>query len=1452
MTDFKQEIEKVVDKRKKLYKENPDDMESRFNGEKESAKEYNGRQLLELLQNADDEKSTCVSIELDTEKSTLKISNGGTDCTPFSIEGIKSLMIPNRSPKKGEKYIGNKGLGFRSLVTWSEEIGIITNGVKITFSRDIADCIYKSMFSKEQRQQHKTGLAFFAIPEIEEYKDVHSNFTTSIIIKYIKEYEQNIQGQLNELVPELMLFLNHIDTIKIDIDNDDIIKEHKKAKLQRWNVREKEGTFPKDILGENDEQTKYQVKIAFSDDMKNNEKRLFSYFPTRVGIAMPFIVHGTFDLNSSRNDLNDSKKNKWVLSKLAKLIVKTAEEIAQKDIPTHALRMFQYDGSPGILENLGFYKKLERYKRHLRIFPCTDGKFRKLKDTIYNQQLSAFVVKTNNKDLFPNLLIPDGEMESLIKAFRGCSPLAYKDFNTDDMNALSKRIENIDHRAELIHILHSNEIKDISIFLDSHKKIINYDTDIFTPASKDASIELPNYINITFMHQDLFDALIKQFNIADSDKARNLQCQLKDIGKVHSYEPRPVIEKIISQTKNELENAPDKASIIKQMVQCLYKNYNLFESTQIERSVPLLNEKGEVQNAEYLYLPNANTQLIFDGVFTAEQYLKSHKYFELETEKNISYTHIEGFFMWLGVNKFPKMEKDPNDSAYVKKCLQNIPEYNGCYSTDSETVQKLEKIINNIKVQDKGLEKILLWFLLHKDLNKLILSAQTIWYSKDKQYANGNSEVKYSYIAWQMQQTSIFKDYLIDGKGYNDFQIDYEYIIEKTNTSERDIDNILLKIGAVEHFHELSIERVRQLLQERSEKEIIQGIQTLYEKCVRHYSKNRTALQDANIDLLAKKDDQLAYFDPQEVYYSDRKLPKYILKNHAIIYLPKRVGKNQVCAFFGIQEPLFSMTVNKVEEHKSITKQFYEKFKQLTPYILAYRCQNIDSDTEYENQLKKLKNIRIKLCSVIEISDGDDLENYDYITDRDTHYIKVNADASWQGICSEYEFQTAFADILGLAFDVESVEYVGDMLDKEEAYIKKKTIHELGDEALKKAHKALGKDSEMIIFWRCIYNISNKSHSHIFDDKKQADIDIANRIKWDLGLDSDIENISYENLSNDTDKVITLSKKLQISPDELNGKLPNDNKLNFKQYHVEQLQQKFGTQKENVVRKIYQYCEDHDQKQQFIEKCTYYKEANYREYIQDKSKNNKDTFTIDYDNIVEQYINKHFDYIQGVQPTQTDWREIVKNNKQRYPNNLENEDLNSLLCFKNVDDKIRSIINQCSSDDKTDVMDDLGTVTDNDIIPDIIDTELTKPEFSIDNTTKTKTGGRRHSQRQQQERKKRGDRAEQIALQSLKQQYDEDNVRHISKDDDSAGYDIEYYNGENWKKVEVKVLSNGEFFISKNQYKFAKEYQKNYEIFLVDIDNNKCYRISKNAFQHIENNKKPNEFKVIYELLHIS
>ena len=148
--DFLIQIDRFIAENRGIFRISPSRIISDFQGEEGLRKAYDGRQLLEMLQNADDAGAEKVLIHLDTNAHTLTFANTGV---PFSAEGIGSLMIRDLSTKRGrKKMIGNKGLGFRSILNWSDKITIVSNGHNMTFSRVIAKREFLSIMCDEKKR----------------------------------------------------------------------------------------------------------------------------------------------------------------------------------------------------------------------------------------------------------------------------------------------------------------------------------------------------------------------------------------------------------------------------------------------------------------------------------------------------------------------------------------------------------------------------------------------------------------------------------------------------------------------------------------------------------------------------------------------------------------------------------------------------------------------------------------------------------------------------------------------------------------------------------------------------------------------------------------------------------------------------------------------------------------------------------------------------------------------------------------------------------------------------------------------------------------------------------------------------------------------------------------------------------------------------------------------------
>ena len=111
-------------KRIKGYRNEPSRLREDAENESAIVDDYQGRAVLELLQNADDAQFNPDSdsnsqrigdnfVEFELGKKLLIVRNGGY---PISPDGVKSLSGTHISPKDKKVMIGNKGIGFKSVL----------------------------------------------------------------------------------------------------------------------------------------------------------------------------------------------------------------------------------------------------------------------------------------------------------------------------------------------------------------------------------------------------------------------------------------------------------------------------------------------------------------------------------------------------------------------------------------------------------------------------------------------------------------------------------------------------------------------------------------------------------------------------------------------------------------------------------------------------------------------------------------------------------------------------------------------------------------------------------------------------------------------------------------------------------------------------------------------------------------------------------------------------------------------------------------------------------------------------------------------------------------------------------------------------------------------------------------------------------------------------------------
>jgi len=587
-------------------------MTGAYRREIDRSKGYHGRQLLELLQNADDEAENKEnpSVLIKLEQDRLIIANNGT---PFSKEGLLSLMYSDNSPKiKRQKKIGYKGLGFRSILNWSQSIGIKSGPFSIEFSKENAIGFLnkllenhpelKTEIEKASTENEKYPIATLAVPKWKETYDIDaSEYDTYVVINFSTDkVRHDIQQQINELRMEVALFLNNLRKIKLESPerNESIVRippeddakddtkddDYEKIQLKdengkvinskKWRIFSNTGELPERLR--QDEMTKqfeYDLRIAVSENIDDDINRLFSFFRTEVKFPFPAIIHGTFDLDGTRNHLNKNEVNEFLLEKLAELMIDTAKQLTQvaEDVNWDAMKLLAKKGEfDEKVEKMGFYEKLlDKMKSH-KLIPVISNKYMAVDEnpvffeTPYTEILKKF------PEVFHELAFhtSDSDVQQLMEDLE-IDEYGPKDF-IDKLNQVSALL-NINDRAELILKIASDYFsyfktimkRDMpSLFVGESGNVIDSKIQSLLPPER-SRFQLPGNVTITFISNQLFQILK---NKSHAKTGRSLAEKLNCFN-IQEYSFDSVIRRIVTSTNRDIRKNPgNKEEHIKNML----------------------------------------------------------------------------------------------------------------------------------------------------------------------------------------------------------------------------------------------------------------------------------------------------------------------------------------------------------------------------------------------------------------------------------------------------------------------------------------------------------------------------------------------------------------------------------------------------------------------------------------------------------------------------------------------------------------------------------------------------------------------------------------------------------------------------------------------------------------------------------------------------------------------
>uniref|UniRef100_A0A804M5T2 Protein NO VEIN C-terminal domain-containing protein n=1 Tax=Zea mays TaxID=4577 RepID=A0A804M5T2_MAIZE len=301
--------------------------------------------LLELVQNADDNtypedvEATLAFILQEDGIAVLNNERG------FSAENIRALCDIGNSTKKGSNqgYIGNKGIGFKSVFRVTDAPEIHSNGFHVKF--DITDGQIGFVLPTAVPPYSTTS--FSRMLSVEDDKDAHSLWNTCILLPFRSKFREctgmcSIVSLFSDLHPSLLLFLHRLKCIKFknlfddtllimrrEILGDGIVRISHGIETMSWLVVSKrlQGTIVRHDVCTTEIAVAFTLQQTEEGDYEPYLKQqpVFAFLPLR-NYGLKFILQGDFVLPSSREEVDaDSAWNQWLLSEFPSLFVSAQE-----------------------------------------------------------------------------------------------------------------------------------------------------------------------------------------------------------------------------------------------------------------------------------------------------------------------------------------------------------------------------------------------------------------------------------------------------------------------------------------------------------------------------------------------------------------------------------------------------------------------------------------------------------------------------------------------------------------------------------------------------------------------------------------------------------------------------------------------------------------------------------------------------------------------------------------------------------------------------------------------------------------------------------------------------------------------------------------------------------------------------------------------------------------------
>ncbi|GEM_PF-578089 len=738
------------------------------NVEQRDIRGYHGREILELLQNADDayqkainsnKKPECeLEISISYLGNVLTISNTGTF---FDKEGIRAIVQGNNSPKR-EGYIGNKGTGFRSILNWAESVSIDSGDFHIIFSEKIAREVFdeikkSSQIQKQLEKKPELYVPMLAVPVNKDDFKSDDKTTISITVNPDKtKDEYGVEKQLDEIDLRILLFLPNINKIHIQTDGKVVEYERVKDEESHEVVLEKKVNgifekkelfllFKKDIpnfVKDKEQSKNLGMVIAIPDSTENVESSyLYSFFPVFESTS-PFkcLFHATYELGDQRNNLLTNEVNYniikeqliFLFSDVADYLVKRKnfKKLYEIITPISTGMSFLFQKPFSSFNSYGIESFYLDLLGKAKIFKTVCDGILSLDEN--PRLIEGFFPESFKGPGFENLLdtIDSSDIVKLIKRYIDVKKLNFSYSETELLEVINKHSDSWDVHQQVETFIWWNEKKYKSLpklLKNGNDDWLKYQDVCYFLVGSFKEDFVPSWASIPTLKLSYQEELLSQSeslpiirNVKDSQDGqqtpRIISQQRIFSSLTFRYLDRSTVISPVNSSVTNYETA------IK-FVQWLWDNYNeenWHPQDEIKFKFPAIMKDGKtvVLSAQEIYFgseyDNSLSELLFDD---------SYGRFPSQSEWEINDESFIDFVAKFGVKKFPviqKMEVEKKDilSSYDSFYKEQVKKQGDLGASTSFSlkykfpyIKSLKEIFDNLDTKS-----ILKWIAKDKDL----------------------------------------------------------------------------------------------------------------------------------------------------------------------------------------------------------------------------------------------------------------------------------------------------------------------------------------------------------------------------------------------------------------------------------------------------------------------------------------------------------------------------------------------------------------------------------------------------------------------------------------------------------------------------------------------------------------------------------------------------------------